>query len=130
MINIVIIAHSEIANSFAYCVEHILNKRIDNLHIVAVKKAEDTDDVLSRARELLDKTEHDQGILILSDLFGATPYNIAQRLVVPGKIELISGLNLPMLIRAVSYAKSDLATVIAKALEGGTSGIVHFDGDE
>ncbi|MBP9743001.1 MAG: PTS sugar transporter subunit IIB [Burkholderiales bacterium] len=130
MINIVIIAHSEIAHSFAYCVEHILNKRIDNLHIVAVKKAEDTDDVLARARELLDKTEDNQGILILSDLFGATPYNIAQRLVVPGKIELISGLNLPMLIRAISYAKSDLATVIAKALEGGTAGIVHFDDDE
>ncbi|MDQ5920263.1 MAG: mannose system component [Pseudomonadota bacterium] len=132
MVNILVIAHSEIANSFAYCVEHILNKRVDNLHILAVKKAEDTDSILARARELIDKIKHDYNdeVLILSDLFGATPCNIAQRLVEKDKIELISGLNLPMLIRAISYAKNKLSDVVKKSLEGAVSGIVHFTGDE
>ncbi len=129
MISIVVIAHSEIANSFAYCVEHILAKRVDCLHILAVRKTEDTDDVYFRARELIDKVSHDNDVLILADLFGATPCNIAQKLVVKGKVELITGLNLSMLIRAITYSKSDLATALAKSLEGAKSGIIHISGD-
>ena len=129
MISIVVIAHSEIANSFAYCVEHILAKRVDSLHILAVRKTEDADEIYYRARKLIDKVSKNDGVLILSDLFGATPCNIAQKLVVRGKVELIAGLNLPMLIRAVTYAKYDLATVLAKSLEGANSGIIHISGD-
>ena len=129
MVSIVVIAHSEIANSFAYCLEHILAKRVDSLHILAVKKTEDAESVFERAKELIDKLHPEDGVLILSDLFGATPCNIAQRLVVKDKIELITGLNLPMLIRAVSYAKSDLQTIIAKSKEGANSGIIHISGD-
>lgn len=129
MVNIIVIAHSEIANSFAYCAEHILAKRIENLHILAVRKTEDADSILERAKELVSKFNDDRGILILADLFGATPCNIAQKLVQKGKVELITGLNLPMLIRAISYAKYDLATVCAKAFEGAVSGIMHIDGE-
>ena len=77
MVNIIVIAHSEIANSFAYCAEHILAKRIENLHILAVRKTEDADSILERAKELISKFNDDHGILILADLFGATPCNIA-----------------------------------------------------
>lgn len=128
MVSIIVIAHSEIANSFAYCVEHILAKRVDSLHILAVRKTEDTDSILERAKDLIEKLGKEDGVLILSDLFGATPCNIAQKLVEKGKIELITGLNLPMLIRAISYAKGDLATAVAKSLEGANSGIIHIDG--
>ena len=129
MVSIVVIAHSEIANSFAYCVEHILAKRIDSLHILAVKKTEDSESVFGRAKELIEKLHPEDGVLILCDLFGATPCNIAQRLVIKNKVELVTGLNLPMLIRAISYAGSDLQTVIAKSLEGANTGIIHISGD-
>ncbi len=129
MVGIVVIAHSEIANSFAYCLEHILAKRVDNLHILAVKKTEDSESICERAKELIDKLNPDEGVLLLCDLFGATPCNIAQRLVVKDRVELITGLNLPMLIRAVSYVKSDLRTIVAKAIEGANSGIIHISGD-
>jgi PTS system ascorbate-specific IIA component len=129
MVSVVVIAHSEIANSFAYCVEHILAKRVDSLHILAVKKTEDVESIFERASELIDKLNSDDGVLILCDLFGATPCNIAQKLVIKNKVELITGLNLPMLIRAVSYAKSDLQTVVSKAIEGANSGIIHISGD-
>ncbi len=129
MVSIVVIAHSEIANSFAYCLEHILAKRVDSLHILAVKKTEDSESICERAKELIDKLHPDDGVLLLCDLFGATPCNIAQRLVVKDKVELITGLNLPMLIRAVSYVKTDLRTIIAKAIEGANSGIIHISGD-
>ena len=129
MVNIIIIAHSEIANSFAYCAEHILARRVENLHILAVRKTEDADSILARAQELISKFDKVNGVLLLTDLFGATPSNIAQKLVRKGRVELITGLNLSMLIRAISYAKSDLATICAKAMDGAVSGIIHIDGE-
>ncbi len=128
MVNIIVMAHAEIANSFAYCVEHILSKRINNLHILAVKKSEDVDSILDRAHEFLAKIGHNKDILILTDLYGATPSNIAQKLLKPGSIELITGLNLPMLIRAISYAEKGLQICIEKALDGAVSGVIHIGG--
>jgi PTS system ascorbate-specific IIA component len=96
---------------------------------LAVKKTEDSESICERAKELIDKLNPDEGVLLLCDLFGATPCNIAQRLVVKDRVELITGLNLPMLIRAVSYVKSDLRTIVAKAIEGANSGIIHISGD-
>jgi PTS system ascorbate-specific IIA component len=126
VVNIIIIAHSEIANSFAYCVEHILAKRVNNLHILPVKKTEDADEIFYKAEEFITKIGDDKEILILTDIYGATPNNIAQKLLKPGVVELITGLNLPMLVRAISYAKNGLKVCIDKALEGAITGIVHI----
>ncbi len=126
MVSIFIVSHSEIANSFAYCLEHIMNKRVDNLVILAVRKAEAPDSIVERAHEIIQRQmQKVDGVLILTDIFGATPSNIASQLIDPGKVELITGLNLPMLIRAISYSNSNLALCVEKALEGGVSGIVH-----
>ena len=107
MISIFIISHTEIANSFAYCLEHIHHRASEIIE-----------------RQLLKA----DGVLVLSDIFGATPSNIATKLTRSGKVELITGLNLPMLLRAISYSNRDLSTCSAKALEGGINGIVHING--
>lgn len=125
-VSIVVIAHAEIANSFAHCVEHILAKRINNLHILAVKKTETVESILKDASDLITKISYERSVLILVDLFGSTPSNLATKLVVPGKVELITGINLPMLIRAVTYSSSDLNTCVDKVLDGGHSGIIHI----
>jgi PTS system ascorbate-specific IIA component len=130
MVSIFIISHSEIANSFAYCLEHIMNKRVENLVILPVKKAESPDSILQRAKEIIDRQlQKVDGVLVLCDIFGATPSNIATKLVQPNQVELITGLNLPMLLRAITYSNMDLATCLAKALEGGINGIIHVQGD-
>lgn len=126
MVHIVIIAHSEIANSFAYCVEHILAKRVDNLHILAVKKTEDSEQILHRANEFIEQVIPRESILLLTDLFGATPSNLATKLIKPNKVEMLTGLNLPMLVRAISYAHEELGVCVSKALEGGKNGILHI----
>ena len=69
------------------------------------------------------------GVLILSDMLGATPANLATRLLQPGHIEGVSGVNLPMLIRALTYREEPLAIVIEKAISGGTAGVVHLNTD-
>ena len=126
MLNIVIIAHSEIANSFAYCAEHVLSRRIENLYTLPVKKTDSPDDTYDRSQKLLVKLGGE--ILILSDIFGATPCNVATKLVKAGQIELITGINLNMLIRAISYSNKSLNICIEKTLEGGHNGIIQVVG--
>jgi PTS system ascorbate-specific IIA component len=131
MVSIFIISHTEIANSFAYCLEHILNKRVDNLVILPVKKTEAPDIIQKRAEEIVERQLlKADGVLVLCDIFGATPSNIATKLTKPGRVELITGLNLPMLLRAISYSNQGLAVCTAKALEGGINGIVHISGTD
>ncbi|MDD3266989.1 MAG: PTS fructose transporter subunit IIA [Burkholderiales bacterium] len=126
MISIFVISHSEIANSFAYCVEHVLSKRVENLIILPVKKSEEPSSILERAKEIIDiQLEKVDGVLILADIFGATPSNIASKLVIPGKVELITGLNLTMLLRAISYSTQSLEICVEKAIDGGIKGIIH-----
>lgn len=130
MINIFIISHSEIANSFAYCLEHVLGKRVDNLVILPVKKTEEPDAILVKAQEIVKKQlEKYDGIIILTDIFGATPSNIACKLVKPDVVEVVSGLNLSMLLRAISYSSSTLKECVTKSVEGGINGIIHMGGN-
>lgn len=126
MVTILVIAHSEIANSLISCAEHILAKRVANLYIVPVKKTEDTEYILNKTKEFISKVGSGQEILILTDLFGATPSNIAARLVKKGQVELITGVNMPMLIRAIAYANRGLKLCIEKAVDGGKNGIIHL----
>lgn len=127
MISVFIISHSEIANSFAYCLEHVLNRRVDNLVILPVKKTEEPSLILARAQEIVERQlEKVDGVLILCDIFGATPSNIAAKLVKPGVVEVITGLNLSMLIRAISYSSQGLDVCLQKAFDGGVGGIIHI----
>ena len=127
MISIFIISHSEIANSFAYCLEHVLGKRVDNLVILPVKKTVEPDSILAKAQEIIKiKLEKYDGVIILTDIFGATPSNIACKLVKKGLVEAVSGLNLSMLLRAISYSSGSLEECVAKSVEGGINGIIHM----
>ena len=128
MITLIVIAHSEIAGGLVSCVEHIVAKRVSNLHVTPVRKTEDAQHILERAEKFINQVSHDRQVLLLTDLFGATPSNIATRLVKPGKIEMITGLNMPMLLRAISYIDRDLHTCIEKALEGARNGIIYLNG--
>ena len=67
-----------------------------------------------------------QGVLILSDIYGATPCNMVSKLLEPGRVEGVAGVNLPMLVRALTYRNESLARLVEKALSGGREGVVHF----
>lgn len=129
MVNILIIAHSEIATSYAYCIEHILNKSIENLYVFAVRQGESLENSIKQVKDLVTKISLQHNLLILTDIFGATPANIAKKMLQKGKIELLTGLSLPMLLRAVSYSDQNFATCISKTLNGGHDGIIHIDGN-
>lgn len=129
MVTIIVMAHLEIANGFVSCAEHILAKRVINLHVIPVRKTENTEHILNRVQEFISKLSDERQILLLTDLFGATPSNIASKLIKPGRIEMITGLNMPMLLRAISYTEYNLQTCVEKAIEGGKNGILHLNGE-
>ena len=87
------------------------------------------DAILPQARELVQQLDEGDGVLVLTDMLGATPSNIAARLLAPGRVEGVSGVNLPMLIRALTYRDEPLAAVVDKAISGGREGVVHLNSD-
>jgi PTS system ascorbate-specific IIA component len=87
---------------------------------------DDPELILPHAKELVKDLNDGSGVLILSDICGATPCNIASRLVDPGHAELISGVNLPMLVRALTYREESLTSVMEKAMAGGVNGVMHL----
>jgi PTS system ascorbate-specific IIA component len=83
------------------------------------------DPVCERARSALKVLDRGAGVLVLTDLYGATPHNIAQRVACGGlHTSVLSGLNLPMLLRVFNYPDDDLHTLASKAAEGGSRGIM------
>ena len=87
---------------------------------------DDPDALLPQAQDLIAHLDDGSGVLVLTDIYGATPANLVARLLVPGRIEALAGVNLPMLIRALTYRERDLATVIDKATSGGRDGVLRI----
>jgi PTS system ascorbate-specific IIA component len=85
----------------------------------------DPDSLLEQARETAKYINDGGGLLVLTDIYGSTPSNIANRLADNNQVEVISGINLPMLIRALNYPNLDLKQLTEKALSGGRDGIVR-----
>src|SRR6188768_3128821 len=97
MIGILILTHGTLGESLIHCASHVLNKRPPRLKQLGVTAQDDPALLLPQARAL-----------ILSDMYGGTPSNLASKLVAPGKIEAVAGVSLPMLIRVLTYRDRDL----------------------
>ena len=128
MIGILIVSHGAFGESLIHCASHVLGKRPLYLRQLGVTVHDDPDAILPLAEDLVRYLDQGRGVLVLSDIYGATPSNIATRLLVPGKVEGIAGVNLPMLIRALTYREeAGLAPLIDKALSGAAEGIVRME---
>ena len=129
MVGILIVAHAPLASALSTCVEHVYACAPElvraNLRALDIVAGSEFDADLERARALLHEIEGDGGALVLTDAFGATPGNIAARLSVPGRVAVIAGINVPMLLRAVCSRAASLAEVTEKALAGGQQGMVQ-----
>jgi PTS system mannose-specific IIA component len=126
MVGILIITHGNLGAGLAENAFHVLGRSWTNLETLAVEKSEDPDVKLAVARSLVSGLNEGQGVLVLSDMLGGTPSNIASRLIEPGKVEAVAGVNLPMLVRALSYSQQTLDVVVSKAVTGGLEGVVYI----
>ena len=125
MIGILIITHGTLGESLIHCASHVLNKRPPRLKQLGVTAQDDPALLLPQARALAKELDEGAGVLILSDMYGGTPSNLASKLVAPGKIEAVAGVSLPMLIRVLTYRDRDLQTIVTKAISGGCEGVIR-----
>jgi PTS system ascorbate-specific IIA component len=126
MVGILIIAHGTLGESLVHCASHVLNKRPPRLRQLGVTAQDDPLLLLPQARELVKQLDSGSGVLILSDMYGGSPSNIASKLLRPGHVEGIAGVNLPMLIRVLTYRDRALSTVVTKAVSGGCEGVMRI----
>lgn len=126
MVGILIIAHGTLGESLIHCASHVLNKRPARLKQLGITAQDDPLLLLPQARALVKELDDGSGVLILSDMYGGSPSNIAAKLLIPGRVEGIAGVNLPMVIRALTYRDRPLATLLMKAVSGGCEGVMRI----
>jgi len=126
MIGILLVSHGAFGEALIHCASHVLGKRPLYLRQLGVTIHDDPDAILPVAEDLIRFLDQGAGVLVLTDIYGATPSNIAARILQPGRVEGIAGVNLPMLIRALTYREEPLDSVLAKALEGATEGVLRM----
>jgi PTS system ascorbate-specific IIA component len=126
MVGILIITHGTLGESLIHCASHVLNKRPPRLKQIGVTAQDDPLLLLPQARELVKQLDTGSGVIILSDMYGGSPSNIASKLLQPGRVEGIAGVNLPMLIRVLTYRDRTLSTVVTKAVSGGCEGVLRI----
>lgn len=127
MNGIFIIAHAPLASALRQCVLHVFPDAGNALAALDVQADLAPEQTLVQARGLMRQLGTEQ-TLILTDLFGATPCNVASRLVDGIDSRLLTGVNLPMLLRAMSYRHESLESLTGRAMMGASQGIVSVAG--
>ena len=125
MIGVLIVAHGTLGESLIHCASHVLGRRPMRVRQLGITIHDDPDALLPQAQDLIHHLDDGSGVLVLTDIYGATPANLVARMRVPGRIEALAGVNLPMLIRALTYRDRSLAEVIEKAISGGRDGVAR-----
>ena len=125
---ILIIAHAPLANALRQCALHVFPDCGNTVAAIDVQPNLSPEETLGAARVAMDqlgRVQQVNGVLVLTDIFGATPSNVAQKLVDGIRSRLITGVNLPMLLRSVSYRHEPLDALVSRAVIGGTQGVMQ-----
>jgi len=129
MIGVLILAHDGLGAALVASATHMLGRAPENVREIGMTSADDPDAILARGRAALRELDAGSGVLVLTDIYGATPCNVASRLLLRGRVEGVSGVNLPMLLRVLTYRDGGLESLVEKARSGGTEGVVHMNDD-
>jgi mannose PTS system EIIA component len=124
MNGIFIIAHAPLASALRHCVLHVFPDNPAGIIALDVLPNMPPEETLAQTRIMLAQLRT-PGTLVLTDVFGATPCNVAQKLVDGVTSKLITGVNLPMLLRTVSYRSESLDALVSRALIGATQGVMQ-----
>ncbi len=118
-----LITHEGIASNLLSIGQSIIQKPDNNLSFIEVPMNANLDTMINNIEDKLNKLDLDKGILFITDIYGGTPSNIAQLLATNYDANLISGVNLPMIIRLLNYRDETEQVLIQKALDGARAGI-------
>jgi mannose PTS system EIIA component len=124
---ILLVTHNGLGDSFVDCVKHVLDEVPPNLKVLSVLAGDDPQLKLAEGKTLIKQLDAGDGVLILADVFGATPSNIGRQLCHAENVLGVAGLNLPMLLRVVCSTDKTLSELAKIAVEGGRECIVQME---
>jgi len=127
LIGILLVTHNGLGSCLADCAKHVFGEIPKNLRVLSVWATDDPQLKLTEGEELLKELDSGSGVLILVDVFGATPSNIGRQLCHAERVEGVAGVNLPMLLRVVGSSNKSLSELACIAIEGGRECIVHME---
>jgi PTS system mannose-specific IIA component len=123
MIGVVVVTHGQLATELVNAAETIVGE-LQRFAAVSIGWHEDTEDARGEIQQAIARVENGAGVLILTDMFGGTPSNLAMTFLAEGRVEVITGVNLPMLIKLANLpAQSDLLAVAREMREHGRHAI-------
>lgn len=123
-VGLLIITHNRIGEDLISTARSMLGKLPLEVKSLAVSQSGDPDELLNRALDHHRSLNQGDGVLVLTDMYGSTPSNIANRLLQQPKTQVIAGINLPMLVRVLNYPNLRLHELVNKAISGGHDGIL------
>ena len=117
MIGVLVVTHCRLGDALLEAADFILGERPEALAAISIDLNEDADKLRNKIADGIKGLKSDDGVLIMTDMFGGTPSNLSYSFLEEGRIEVISGVNLPILIRAVSARKSQPLSELAANIE-------------
>jgi PTS system ascorbate-specific IIA component len=123
-IGLLLITHSRIGEAILETAGKMLEGTPLGVENLPVATDSNPDELMTQAKALINRLDQGHGVLVFTDMYGSTPSNIAYKLAVKGRVNVISGINLPMLIRTLNYQTLDLDALTEKAMSGGREGII------
>jgi PTS system ascorbate-specific IIA component len=127
VVGILLVTHNGLGDSFVDCVKHVLGEVPHNLKSLSVLATDDPRQKLIEGEVMIKELDLGAGVLILADVFGATPSNIGRQLCHAERVMGVAGLNLPMLLRVVRQPNKTLPELAQAAIEGGRDCIVQME---
>ncbi|TPW32589.1 PTS sugar transporter subunit IIA [Martelella alba] len=119
MIGLVLVTHGRLAEEFRLAVEHVVGAQ-DAIETISIGPEDDMDQRRDDILKAVGQADSGNGVIILTDMFGGTPSNLAISIMSPGRVEVIAGVNLPMLIKLVAVrGDNDMAKALAEAEDAG-----------
>jgi PTS system ascorbate-specific IIA component len=127
MIGILVVSHEPLGTALLHCTRHIFGRLPSQLAALDVIPDEDPDVAVNSARELLKRINDGSGVLVLTDLWGATPSRVASRLAETDRVAVLAGVNLPMLVKALTDRRrpQPLPDLVGRLLVGGREAVMQ-----
>jgi PTS system mannose-specific IIA component len=127
MVGILLMTHAPLGQAFVTAVAHVFRGPTEHFEAIDVTADQDLAEVDELAKKAIARLDDGDGVLVITDIKGGTPANCCNSLHNAGHVEVIAGISLPMLLRAITYRRDTLDVVVEMALAGGQGGAVRVD---
>jgi PTS system ascorbate-specific IIA component len=127
MVGILLLTHAPLGRAFIDAATHVFRSAPSQIEAIDVVADQDPAEVQQLAMAAIARVNDGAGVLVITDVMGGTPSNCTLQLCLPGQVEVIAGISLPMLLRAITYRHNTLDVAVEMALAGGQSGACRVD---